>query len=311
MHSRVVILIAFLTGSVTMCVAQGVTRTKFILPGQKVKLTAVDAAATRYQWYRDGLPVSNAGLRELITAQPGTYTVQAFNQQDCPSDLSDPVIIREMTTGGPSTDVQISKESDRKAALVNYNLSYLLTVTNNGPLPASSVVVTDILPPQLSLESIGTPSAGRASYDAASHKITWEIGDLAVRQPATLSVSTKVLAAGRIENTALVTAAENDSVPGNNKAVHVQQVLPLHIPNTITPNGDGANDKFIVRGLEKYPENEITIINRWGNHVFEQKNYQQNWDGKGLNDGTYFYLIRVKDENGRWQDFKGYIMILR
>lgn len=309
MRLNAVILAAFFTGSAAGAMAQGTPLTRYITPGQQVKLTATASSAPHYQWYRDGLPLNGARTRELLTSVPGTYTVQAYYRLECPSDFSPPVVIREIA--GTAVDLAIGKQADKRAALVDYSLGYLLTVTNNGPQPAAAVMVTDALPRQLGLESIGTPSAGTASYDPATRRITWQVGELGVQQPATLALTTKVLEAGAITNTASVTAAQQDSVPGNNTAVHVQQVLPVHIPNTITPNGDGINDRLHIRGLERYPENELIILNRWGNHVFEQKNYQQNWEGKGLTEGTYFYLLRIKDEGGHWQDFKGYIMILR
>jgi len=85
----------------------------------------------------------------------------------------------------------------------------------------------------------------------------------------------------------------------------------LDIPNTFTPNGDGLNDYFVINGLEKYDENEITILNRWGNRVYQQKDYQNNWSADQLNDGTYFYILRVRSNTGGWKEHKGYIGVVR
>lgn len=86
----------------------------------------------------------------------------------------------------------------------------------------------------------------------------------------------------------------------------------LLIPNLFTPNGDGTNDVFEIRGIENFAENDIIIVNRWGNEVFKQTNYRNTWAGQGLNDGTYFYVLRVKEnQNAPWQVFKGYITLLR
>ena len=86
----------------------------------------------------------------------------------------------------------------------------------------------------------------------------------------------------------------------------------LFIPNLYTPNGDGNNDVFEIRGLELFAENDITIVNRWGNEVFKAGNYQNNWTGEGLNEGTYYYLLRVRETTGgEWQVFKGYITLIR
>jgi gliding motility-associated-like protein len=86
----------------------------------------------------------------------------------------------------------------------------------------------------------------------------------------------------------------------------------LKIPNLFTPNGDGVNDYFEIRGLSNYPNNELIIVNRWGNEVFRQTNYQNKWDGKGLNEGTYYYLLYIRKTDGSiFQVLKGYTTLLR
>ncbi|MBB6237054.1 gliding motility-associated-like protein [Pedobacter sp. AK013] len=86
----------------------------------------------------------------------------------------------------------------------------------------------------------------------------------------------------------------------------------LFIPNLYTPNGDGTNDTFEIRGLELFEENDLIIVNRWGNEVYKATGYQNNWTGEGLNEGTYFYVLRVKELAGaEWQVFKGYITLIR
>ena len=86
----------------------------------------------------------------------------------------------------------------------------------------------------------------------------------------------------------------------------------LKIPNLFTPNGDGINDYFEIRGLSNYPNNELIIVNRWGNEVFRQTNYQNKWDGTGLNEGTYYYLLYIRKADGSiFQVLKGYTTLLR
>ena len=83
----------------------------------------------------------------------------------------------------------------------------------------------------------------------------------------------------------------------------------------MSPNGDGRNDGFIVRGIENYPDNEVIIVNRWGNEVFRRKGYRNDeawkgtWGDKTVPDGTYFYCIFLHDPKG--QTKTGYIQILR
>lgn len=71
----------------------------------------------------------------------------------------------------------------------------------------------------------------------------------------------------------------------------------LDLVNTITPNGDGINDVLIIKGLESFDQNSLTIFNRWGEQVFHQDNYQNGFDGtykgKLLPSGSYYYILRL------------------
>jgi gliding motility-associated-like protein len=71
----------------------------------------------------------------------------------------------------------------------------------------------------------------------------------------------------------------------------------------ITPNGDGLNDKWIIDCIENFPDNKVTIFNRWGDSVNSFKNYDNvshvwngtTTDGKPLPDGTYYYVLTIKN----------------
>ena len=69
--------------------------------------------------------------------------------------------------------------------------------------------------------------------------------------------------------------------------------LEIEVPNVFTPNGDGVNDTFEVPNLDKYVTNEVVIVNRWGEKVYEANGYNNDWDGGSQPDGTYFYIIRA------------------
>ena len=92
----------------------------------------------------------------------------------------------------------------------------------------------------------------------------------------------------------------------------------LNIPQGFSPNGDGVNDVFVIRGIERYPNNEFTIINRWGNIVYKANGYQNTWNGKAtegvkfggddLPEGTYFYILDLGNGD---KPYKGYIYLNR
>lgn len=76
------------------------------------------------------------------------------------------------------------------------------------------------------------------------------------------------------------------------------------IYNGITPNGDGANDFWIIDSITTFQTNTVSIFNRWGNLVWRAKDYNNTdvvWRGTNQNenplpDGTYFYIIEAGGE---------------
>ena len=78
--------------------------------------------------------------------------------------------------------------------------------------------------------------------------------------------------------------------------IKVYNRCPLGPPNVITANGDGINDLFIIQNIEDYNNVLLQIFNRWGNLVYENASYQNDWDGTDksgadLIDGVYTYLV--------------------
>jgi gliding motility-associated-like protein len=74
-------------------------------------------------------------------------------------------------------------------------------------------------------------------------------------------------------------------------------------PNIITSNGDGINDLVVFRYLEFYPNNRVSILNRWGNTVFEKEGYQNDWNPRDLTEGVYFYHVFINDGEQELQGF--------
>jgi gliding motility-associated-like protein/uncharacterized repeat protein (TIGR01451 family) len=85
----------------------------------------------------------------------------------------------------------------------------------------------------------------------------------------------------------------------------------LDFPKAFSPNGDGKNDTWLVKNLDKFPDNELVIFNRWGSEVFKQKNYKNDWTAQGLGQGTYFYKMQVKLCDGKYQEYSGYLTVFR
>lgn len=87
------------------------------------------------------------------------------------------------------------------------------------------------------------------------------------------------------------------------------------IPNVISPNGDGKNDRFkpITNGFNDV---QVQIFNRWGMEMFASPNLTKLWDGKHDSnpcpDGTYFYIVRYRNAcENRYVTETGHVTVVR
>ncbi len=87
------------------------------------------------------------------------------------------------------------------------------------------------------------------------------------------------------------------------------------IPNVFTPNADGTNDLFIIKGggIKNY---NIEIITRWGETVFKGSDQTAGWDGTTVagvqcSEGTYYYILSVNYMTPEIKEYKGFFTLLR
>ena len=65
-------------------------------------------------------------------------------------------------------------------------------------------------------------------------------------------------------------------------------------------------------GIKAYPENSLSVFNRWGNEVWHSNGvYQENWSGEGLNEGTYYFKLSLKDKTGKWVTFIKWVTLIK
>ncbi|MGQ1786774.1 T9SS type B sorting domain-containing protein, partial [Saccharicrinis sp. GN24d3] len=89
-------------------------------------------------------------------------------------------------------------------------------------------------------------------------------------------------------------------------------VKESNFPNIITPNGDFRNDVFEIDGIENMGPVKMIVFNRWGHKVYENNNYNNEWDGKDMNgrelqEDTYYYYLNFSDK----KVIKSYVLIKR
>lgn len=95
-------------------------------------------------------------------------------------------------------------------------------------------------------------------------------------------------------------------------SIAVTEDYKLEASTVVTPNGDGYNDKFIVKNIDYYPNNTVKIFDKAGRVLYTKQSYTNDWDGtingSPLSEGTYYYIIDLGNGIGT---FKGFINIIR
>lgn len=258
-----------------------------------------------YQWYRDGIAIANETKSKITTTVAGSYQVSAINKGNCESDLSDAFVVFV-----EYADLQVTKKSESRHVAPNETFEYKIVARNNGNTANVNIEVTDVLPVRLRFVATDNEAA---SY--VNGVIRWKIDRLDNGEEKTLSIKVQGKLEGFVSNTAIISgdAAMPDPNLSNNTSIDTKKIIgDIKIPNIITPNGDGKNDVFKVEGIELFPNNTLAIFNRWGNEVFRSAGgYQNNWNGNGLSEGTYYYVINLVGKDGATQKMTGWVTLLR
>jgi gliding motility-associated-like protein len=177
--------------------------------------------------------------------------------------------------------------------------SYTITVTdNNGCLESGAVTITE--PPELILSQATTIASCPDSDDGSviltiaggvgPYNVIWSDGVSTQNRtnitPATYSV------VATDQNTCAKSLVVEVGFAGSFNC--------LVIPQVITPNNDGYNDRWVIRNIDIYPDAEMRVFNRWGKLVFRTRNLSADpWDGtsdgKPVPTDSYHYILYLND----------------
>jgi uncharacterized repeat protein (TIGR01451 family)/gliding motility-associated-like protein len=261
-----------------------------------------------------GLTIDQSGYLNIPLGTPAGNYIVAYRICEAadPSNCAQATVTLKVIEG---VDLRIFKEVDSDTWYEGDELTYLIRVENIGEANSTNVTITDNLPSGMRFVSYEV-LAGTATVSQDRQLVTVVSPSLQPGSSIQIRLKVKILPLSDgldqiIINSASVYSSEIELNPVDNSSSVSIKAKAFLVPNVITPNGDGFNDTFVINGLGKFISNELFIINKWGDHVFQRKDYQNDWSAIGLVDGTYYFILIAFDEAGIRQEFKGWLQVIR
>ena len=259
----------------------------------------------------------NAGQTAVWTYQltlKDTGTVRNAASITGPPDISTPDTSVVIVETKQYANLKVLKSAVAPQPLsVGGIIQFTITASNQGPDGGTQIELRDTLAAMLSNPITLTASKGQISFRENGRIIIWTIPAMANGSTETATFTAKLLNGEAVVNSVSIKGKEIDIDLSDNRFTIAPIPVTgddIFIPNTITPNGDGRNDYFKIPGIQRYPGSVLTVYNRWGNLIYQNKNYDNTWDGGGLSEGVYYYILELKTPTGT-RLLKGWIELLR
>ena len=306
--------------------------------------------AVKYSWKASpDLSCTNCPNPVALPKANATYTVTGYNQFGCSKTDSVLVTVRQrfqlkaskgdticagntvqlwaagadQYTWYPSTGLDKTTIANPKAKPATTTIYHVVAKDNDNCFADTATVLVKVNPiPVVETEATVTMAAGSSVQLKTKHSEDvktwrWTPGNYlscadCAEPKAMPKQTTKYTVLVKNEGGCTSTDDVTVSVICNNGN--------LFIPNTFSPNGDGMNERFYPRGTGIALIRSLRIFNRWGELVYERRNFQANdagagWDGtyKGqkLSPDVYVYSCEVVCTNNEVLPYSGDITLLR
>ncbi|MBK8724351.1 MAG: gliding motility-associated C-terminal domain-containing protein [Saprospiraceae bacterium] len=243
----------------------------------------------------------------------GTYSITTTDANGCKSSTSKNIAINpiplkiELSNDNDScsqklfvskssniTKIIWNNQSTKDTIIANSSGSYKLQYTDKNGCNGADSVNININTPSINFtvnqsDTCNTILNWTINGGVAPYKIIWADGQITTTNQRFIQLG-KNYQYQLVDNRGCVL---KDSISSGEKAE------TFIIYNAISPNKDGVNDVFYIKGIENFPQNKVSIFNRWGHLIQSYENYKNDtgwkglWNNEAVPNGTYFYIVEL------------------
>ena len=237
----------------------------------------------------------------------------------CSINSSD-ITVAVTSTVGCFAEINVTKTANDNGTSLGNTIYYTIIVENTGTQALNNITLTDTFTdskgntltltnePYFINSDLGSIEGSLLAGEKATYMADYIIAQEALNGGG---VSNSVLATASTANSDIVTDVSDDDDDGDGNTTDDPTETAIgdgecKIYSEFSPNGDGVNDTFIISCIDNYPNNVLEIYNRWGNVVYKQSGYKNDWRGSSngrfiynenedLPVGTYYYKLDFGD----------------
>ncbi|MCY7353452.1 MAG: gliding motility-associated C-terminal domain-containing protein [Cytophagaceae bacterium] len=293
-----------------------------ICPSDSVQLRA--SGGVRYVWQRDGQVLPSDSTEGFTTKNAGNYTVTALDSAGCQATsapfqlttvnqvalafdslppvcglIGPAVVLSASPAGGVFAGKGVSGNqfNPKLAGPGQHKLTYSIRVAPECPIDVVAQVVLVTTAPGIELPTeistwTGNTLTLKPILTGAIVQFEWTpaalLTNASVLSPQTVPLEADVRYTLQVGNAA---GCRTEA------SIKIRVAARIWVPDVFTPNGDGINEVWELKGIDAYPNAEVTIYNRWGQVVFrDNAGYTRPFNGtlagQELPPGAYAYTLR-------------------
>jgi len=246
---------------------------------------------SQHQWYHNGEEIVGAQSNSYQATEPGAYSLYVEDDELCASGISEALIL--------NSDAVITSPD---TLFIDMSEDVFMDVCLESVLELNTDTALDIW-------VSSQPDHVSFSLNPNAHCAELEKQDDLFEQDWMTVIACDLTQCLNCDTTYIQINNYVDSDEPES-----DQDMNCFIANVITPNGDGLNDHFYIDCLDNWEQVTLMVFNRWGNQVYYNDIYNNDWNGtyKGmpLPFGTYYYTLKFVNPRNEHMNLGGDMTII-